>query len=383
MLAFSSSQTDPHDLIALLLADKRSECTRRAYDADLRDFFAYLGAYDTKAPKYEISAAIVPSSDTPVTQSMTQGRAENTREFAAQPVPMIALQMGQYKSAMLGRGLSEATVNRRLAAIKSLLKFAHRLGISRTDGRGLCDGERVKSYRDTRGVDMKTLRKLMKSPVLRWETFCKRHDLPLHIHTYIDKDSVRECTEQNAASQKNIAIEREIYLRDVAILTLLIENALRRAEVCKLNRSDLDASTCSLWILGKARGQQKERITVSRDALQSIAAYLQVRGEDGNPQGGNAALFLNCDRRGRSRLTADGLYQIVGGHGRAIGVANLTPHKLRHSAITALLDATKGDVRRVQRLSRHAKIETLMIYDDARRDEQGEMSNLLSGMLKK
>ncbi len=44
----------------------------------------------------------------------------------------------------------------------------------------------------------------------------------------------------------------------------------------------------------------------------------------------------------------------------------LTPHKLRHSAITAALDATGGDVRRVQRLSRHARLETVMVYDDNR-----------------
>jgi integrase/recombinase XerC len=59
----------------------------------------------------------------------------------------------------------------------------------------------------------------------------------------------------------------------------------------------------------------------------------------------------------------------------------MSSHRLRHSAITAALDATDGNVRKVQKLSRHAKIETLMIYDDARENAQGELSDLLSDAL--
>ena len=56
-------------------------------------------------------------------------------------------------------------------------------------------------------------------------------------------------------------------------------------------------------------------------------------------------------------------------------------HKLRHSAITAALDVTNGDVRRVQRLSRHARLETLQRYDDNRSDLQGEVTTLLAELL--
>jgi integrase/recombinase XerC len=45
------------------------------------------------------------------------------------------------------------------------------------------------------------------------------------------------------------------------------------------------------------------------------------------------------------------------------------------------LDASDGDVRKVRRLSRHARLETLQIYDDNRTDMQGEMTGLLSGLL--
>ena len=54
------------------------------------------------------------------------------------------------------------------------------------------------------------------------------------------------------------------------------------------------------------------------------------------------------------------------------------PHGLRHAAITAALDATNGDVRRVQRFSRHADARTLLIYDDARSDMGGEIAALIA-----
>ena len=53
------------------------------------------------------------------------------------------------------------------------------------------------------------------------------------------------------------------------------------------------------------------------------------------------------------------------------------PHGLRHQGITRLLDLVGGDVRKVQRFSRHAKIETVMRYDDHRRDDAGALSHLL------
>ena len=94
-------------------------------------------------------------------------------------------------------------------------------------------------------------------------------------------------------------------------------------------------------------------------------------------------LFLTCDHRPQlagSRLTASGLYDVIKTYGSKIGL-KLTPHKLRHSAITAALEHSGGDVRKVQKLSRHAKLETLTIYDDNRADHQGEITNLLGDLL--
>jgi integrase/recombinase XerC len=78
-------------------------------------------------------------------------------------------------------------------------------------------------------------------------------------------------------------------------------------------------------------------------------------------------------------LTPDGVYKIVREAARAAGIREpLSPHRLRHTSITLALDAVGGDVRRVQRLSRHVRLETLQIYDDNRLDLQGEVTNELS-----
>ncbi len=58
----------------------------------------------------------------------------------------------------------------------------------------------------------------------------------------------------------------------------------------------------------------------------------------------------------------------------------MSPHRVRHSAITAALDATDGNVRKVQKLSRHRKLDTLMIYDDNRHKDQRDITDLLDGM---
>lgn len=310
------------DPIALLLADKRSPATKRAYAADLAGFFGSDG--HAPAP-------------------------EDVQAFLQLPAPQVALRLAAYKGEMLTAGLSEATVNRRLAAVRSLLKFSYRLGLAKTDGRGLVDSERVQRYRDTRGTDLKTLRRLLA--------------LPAELH--------------GAGTLRT--------LRDAALLRLLAENALRRAEVAALNVGDFSLTEKRLYVLGKGKGSQKAPITLSGKTAEAIAVYLVTSGHAGDDAG---PLFRNLDRRNTKaeptraagRLTSDGLHDLVGRYGAALGI-DLSPHKLRHSAITAALDATGGDVRKVQKLSRHADLRTLTIYDDNRADLQGEVTGLLSGLL--
>ncbi|MCE9635880.1 MAG: hypothetical protein K8T90_09260 [Planctomycetes bacterium] len=75
-----------------------------------------------------------------------------------------------------------------------------------------------------------------------------------------------------------------------------------------------------------------------------------------------------------------GINVVLARVGAAAGIAGLHPHGLRHTAITTALDATSGDVRRVQRFSRHRDARVLQRYDDARDD--GAVAALVAEMAK-
>jgi integrase/recombinase XerC len=78
------------------------------------------------------------------------------------------------------------------------------------------------------------------------------------------------------------------------------------------------------------------------------------------------------------RLSGEAIRQVVDRLGKAAGVARtVRPHGLRHAAAIAALDAGK-DVRDVRKFTRHATLEVVVRYDDARRDTAGEIANLLS-----
>jgi integrase/recombinase XerC len=71
------------------------------------------------------------------------------------------------------------------------------------------------------------------------------------------------------------------------------------------------------------------------------------------------------------RLIGDGIPKIVVCHSEKAGIKKqMSPHRIRHSAITAALDATDGDMRKIQKLSRYRNLNTLMIYDDNRGRDQ-------------
>jgi integrase/recombinase XerC len=166
--------------------------------------------------------------------------------------------------------------------------------------------------------------------------------------------------------------------RDYALLRLLWGNALRRNEVSQLNISDFDPETKTLRILGKGRGTQTEVIDLGTGTVQAINQWLATRTnvQDDSP------LFVSLDyATGGHRLTGDGIRKMLVKLCNKAGIKKqMSPHRIRHSAITAALDATDGNVRKVQKLSRHRKLDTLMIYDDNRHKDQRDITQLLDEM---
>ncbi|MFM7578428.1 MAG: tyrosine-type recombinase/integrase, partial [Microcystaceae cyanobacterium] len=161
---------------------------------------------------------------------------------------------------------------------------------------------------------------------------------------------------------------------------------LRRGEICSLNIEDYQPGESQLLIKGKGK-LTKEPITLSGKAITLIDHWLGAIGEPRS--GGEAArpednpLFCTVDRATFGhRLSGNAIYNIVRDTAKAAGIEKvMSPHRVRHSAITAALDATNGDTRKVQKLSRHKNLNTLMIYDDNRHQHQAEVTGILADLV--
>ena len=80
------------------------------------------------------------------------------------------------------------------------------------------------------------------------------------------------------------------------------------------------------------------------------------------------------------RLDGKDIARIVKKYAEPVGI-DLSPHRVRHSVITAYLDVSEGNVRAAQSLSRHQNLSTLMIYGDNRHQLQGKASKDLGELL--
>lgn len=147
--------------------------------------------------------------------------------------------------------------------------------------------------------------------------------------------------------------------RDKAILEVFYSGGLRLSELAGLNLGDVDLAPGVLRVWGKG---SKERLAfLGQPAKAALTAYLPLRqqGLEQHGAGDETALFINS--RGR-RLSTRGVARVVAKWVRLSGLSpGLTPHGLRHSFATHLLEG-KADLRAVQELLGHASISTTGRY---------------------
>ena len=294
-------------------------------------------------------------------EAFLSGKTQNTRDAYARDMTFFAAFIGAdkagdaiaqllglphgeanglllgYRSHMIEQGLTPATVNRRLSAVRAAVRLARTLGF--TSWAPEVDSMKVQSYRDTAGPGLDGTRTML------------------------------------ARARAQDAVKAA---RDVAIIRLMFDLGLRRGEVAGLDVADIDAAGRRVWIMGKGRSQKESR-TLPEPTFAALSDWLAVRPQAVANDVAAVFVGLSGPKHG-ARITGRGLYEVITALGRSVGIKT-RPHGLRHASITAALDAHNGDVRAVQQHARHSKPETTMRYDDNRKDLAGRIANSLAATL--
>ena len=167
----------------------------------------------------------------------------------------------------------------------------------------------------------------------------------------LTRQQVEELLSAPTRETKNRAAPVWMPLRDVAIMELFYSSGLRLSELAALDVADLDPYTESVRVFGKGR---KERICpVGLPALETISRYRVAANVHTGP------LFIN---KARKRMSSRSIWLVLKRYVRHTSIPiSISPHKLRHSFATHMLDRG-ADLRSVQALLGHASLCTTQIY---------------------
>jgi len=306
------------ELVKTFLA-RRKERTRQTYEESLRDFARYLGHVDDEGkPDVQLAAAeLLSQPDAPAANMLV---LNYQRDMQTRPRPNGS------------RGLAANTCNQRLYTLRALTKLARLSGYIAWTLE--VEADEAVLYRDTRGPGRAGFVAML----------------------------------ELAAKHPNEVLRA----RDVAILRLGYDLALRRSEIVSLDYpAHLDLETGQIQVLGKKR-TAREPLTAPGPTRLALAAWVEVRGSGPGP------LFLSLDRaaKGDGRLSGRGVALIVGRLSAALGL-KASPHGLRHAAITDALDAGASP-RAVQRFARWRDARTVNRYDDNREDLGGQVAEVVA-----
>lgn len=310
----------------------RGEATLRTYKQALEDFSRWLGTDDPGAaavrflglPHGEANAMALDYQ-----QDLLQRPIWTSKKARASGAPNDRV------------GYSPATVNRYVAALRSLAKLGRSAG--QISWALELPDVRATPYRDTAGPGREAYFSML---------------------SVLDREVAALGGEDRGQAA----------LRDRSMLRLLHDLGLRRAEVVRLDMEDLElrGDRGRVMVLGKGK-RDKVPITLSTQALSAMLDWVKVRGRESGPL---YQSFHHAHRGGR--LTPRALNYLLTRLAKKAGIERATPHGLRHTAITTALDRTGGDIRKTQAFSRHAKPDTVKLYDDARQDFAGEVSDLIA-----
>ena len=219
------------------------------------------------------------------------------------------------------RGQSRSTLQRRAAAVRMFSRWLHETGRSSRDpAAGLRSPKRTRS-------------------------------LPPHLEQS-DVDSMLAGAIALAGAEGTPS-----GLRDVAVLELLYATGIRVAELCGLDKGDLDGERRTVRVLGK--GNKERAVPVGGPALRAVEVWLaRGRGQLATPESGQAVFLGDRGRRIDPRVVRRIVHRALG---VVDGAPDLGPHGLRHAMATHLLEGG-ADLRSVQEMLGHASLSTTQIY---------------------
>jgi integrase/recombinase XerD len=141
--------------------------------------------------------------------------------------------------------------------------------------------------------------------------------------------------------------------RDRLIVLLLYGAGLRVSELCNLKKDDVDLERGIIVVRG-GKGAKDRVVPIPKHLVDEIRAYLQSRSDD------SEYLLVEERRKSKDRLSTRNVWYILKRYGKKAGV-EVTPHRLRHSFATHLLEEGV-DIRAIQELLGHSNLSTTQVY---------------------
>lgn len=237
-------------------------------------------------------------------------------------------------AALTGKNQA-ATIGRKLSSLRAFFRFLHKRGVIEGNPAAAVRGPRKKQGLP-RALDVDDAFRLVEAPVKTPVAPARR------------------------LSDRELLRHRELRKRDAALLELLYGTGLRVSEVCALVIGDVDRQRYGtpMVLVRHGKGGKSREVPLSGAADRALALYLKERGAEGGA-GPDAPMFTNGDG---GRLSVRSMQRLVRRWSTAGGVAaRATPHAMRHSYATHLLDAGV-DLRSIQELLGHASLSSTQIY---------------------
>lgn len=227
-----------------------------------------------------------------------------------------------------------ATANRMLAAFRGVINAARMLGLLNADDWQAITAPKIGALKTINGATLPAGRALSNGEIAAL---------------------IADCQADTTAAGA----------RDAAVIALGYGCGLRRAEIISLDLADFDPNTNTLKFTGKGSKQRTAHVT--NGALAALTDWLLIRGSAAGP------LFLAVNKGGKvrsgARLTTQAVYNLLVKRGNNAGLAHFSPHDMRHTFISDLLDAG-ADIVTVSKMAGHSDVKTTAGYD--RRPEQAK-----------